>query len=173
MGKFLSLLIWIVTGIALLYFLYKNRTSLLKAASEMWHGFWEWLSNLFSGTSHETAAVATAASEKSAERPQPFASFNNPFQGTLKMSPREVVHYSFQALEAWAYEKGIERREDQTPNEFTREVAYNAKTIGSNIEQLGKLYSQEAYAPNSVASSHLPELQAFWSVLLTTPPTPI
>jgi len=173
MGKYLSLLIWIVTGIALLYFLYKNRTSLLKAASEMWHGFWEWLSNLFSGTPHETAAVATAASEKAVERPQPFASFNNPFQGTLKMSPREVIHYSFQALEAWAYEKGIERREDQTPNEFTREVAYNAKTIGTNIEQLGKLYSQEAYAPNSVASSHLPELQAFWSVLLTTPPTPI
>ena len=89
------------------------------------------------------------------------------------MSPREVIHYSFQALEAWAYEKGIERRENQTPNEFTREVAYNAKTIGTNIEQLGKLYSQEAYAPNSVASSHLPELQAFWSVLLTTPPMPI
>ncbi|MEE2844137.1 MAG: DUF4129 domain-containing protein [Planctomycetota bacterium] len=173
MGKFLSLLIWIVTGIALLYFLYRNRKSLLKAASEMWHGFWEWLSNLFSGTSNETVAVTTATFETAAERPQPFASFNNPFQGTLKMSPREVIHYSFQALEAWAYEKGIERREDQTPNEFTREVAYNAKTIGTNIEQLGKLYSQEAYAPNSVANSHLPELQAFWSVLLTTPPTPI
>jgi len=173
MGKFLSLVIWIVTGIALLYFLYKNRTALLKAASEMWHGFWEWLSNLFSGTSNETTEVTTATFEAAAERPQPFASFNNPFHGTLKMSPREVIHYSFQALEAWAYEKGIERREDQTPNEFTREVAYNAKTIGTNIEQLGKLYSQEAYAPNSVANSHLPELQAFWSVLLTTPPTPI
>jgi hypothetical protein len=173
MGKFLSLVIWIVAGIALLYFLYKNRTALLKAASEMWHGFWEWLSNLFSGTSNETTAVTTATFETAAERPQPFASFNNPFHGTLKMSPREVIHYSFQALEAWAYEKGIERRDDQTPNEFTREVAYNAKIIGTNIEQLGKLYSQEAYAPNSVASSHLPELQAFWSVLLTTPPTPI
>lgn len=173
MGKFLSLLIWIVTGLALLYFLYKNRTSLFKAASEMWHGFWEWLSNLFSGTTNETTAVAPAAHETIVERPQPFASFNNPFQGTLKMSPRELIHYSFQALEAWAYEKGIERREDQTPNEFTREVAYKAKSIGTNIEQLGKLYSQEAYAPNSVASSRLPELQAFWSVLLTTPPTPI
>jgi hypothetical protein len=172
LGKFLTLLIWIVTGGALLYFLYKNRTSLLKAASEMWHGFWEWLSNLFSGTSYETVTAATDACETIAERPQPFATFNNPFQGTLKMSPREVIHYSFQALEAWAYEKGIERREDQTPNEFTREVAHNAQTIGTNIEQLGKLYSQEAYAPNSVASSHLPELQTFWSVLLTTPRTP-
>ena len=172
LGRFLTLLIWIVTGGALLYFLFKNRTSLLKAASEMWHGFWEWLSNLFSGTPNETVTEATDTCEAIVERPQPFATFSNPFQGTLKMSPREVIHYSFQALEAWAYEKGIERRDDQTPNEFTREVALNAQTIGTNIEQLGKLYSQEAYAPNSVASSHLPELQTFWSVLLTTPHTP-
>ena len=171
LGQFLTLLIWIVTGGALLYFLYKNRTSLLKAANEMWHEFWEWLSNLFSGTSDETVTEATDTIETIVERPQPFATFNNPFQGTLKMSPREVIHYSFQALEAWAYEKGIEHREDQTPNEFTREVARNAQTIGPNIEQLGKLYSQEAYAPNSVASSHLAELQTFWSVLLTTPRT--
>ncbi|MBT4695129.1 MAG: DUF4129 domain-containing protein [Planctomycetaceae bacterium] len=170
--QFLTLLIWIIAGGALLYFLFKNRTSLLKAASEMWHGFWEWLSNLFAGTSSETVTKASDIFETIAERPQPFATFNNPFQGTLKMSPREVIHYSFQALEAWAYEKGIERRGDQTPNEFTREVANNAQTIGTNIEQLGKLYSQEAYAPNSVASSHLPELQRFWSVLLTTPRTP-
>jgi hypothetical protein len=155
----------------LLYFLYKNRTSLLQAVNEMWHGFWEWLSNLFSGTSDETVTEVTDTIEATVERPQPFETFNNPFEGTLKMSPREVIHYSFQALEAWAYEKGIERREDQTPNEFTREVAHNAQTIGTNIEQLGKLYSQEAYAPNSVASSHLAELQRFWSVLLTTPHT--
>ena len=171
LGQFLTLLIWIVTGGALLYFSYKNRTSLLKAANEMWREFWEWLSNLFSGTSDETVTEATDTIETIVERPQPFATFNNPFQGTLKMSPREVIHYSFQALEAWAYEKGIEHREDQTPNEFTREVARNAQTIGPNIEQLGKLYSQEAYAPNSVASSHLAELQTFWSVLLTTPRT--
>ena len=171
LGQFLTLLIWIVTGGALLYFSYKNRTSLLKAANEMWREFWEWLSNLFSGTSDETETEATDTIETIVERPQPFATFNNPFQGTLKMSPREVIHYSFQALEAWAYEKGIEHREDQTPNEFTREVARNAQTIGPNIEQLGKLYSQEAYAPNSVASSHLAELQTFWSVLLTTPRT--
>jgi hypothetical protein len=169
LGQFLTLLIWIVTGGALLYFLYKNRTSLLKAASEMWHGFWEWLSNLFSGTSSVTTTAATDICETVVERPQPFATFKNPFQGTLTMSPHEVIHYSFQALEAWAYEVGIERREDQTPNEFTREVAGHAPTIGTNIEQLGKLYSQEAYAPNSVASSHLEELQAFWSVLLTAP----
>ena len=171
LGQFLTLLTWIVTGGVLLYFLYKNRTSLLQAVNEMWHGFWEWLSNLFSGTSDETVTEVTDTIEATVERPQPFETFNNPFEGTLKMSPREVIHYSFQALEAWAYEKGIERREDQTPNEFTREVAHNAQTIGTNIEQLGKLYSQEAYAPNSVASSHLAELQRFWSVLLTTPHT--
>ena len=172
LGHFLTLLIWIAAGGALLYFIFKNRRSLLKAVSEMWHGFWEWLRNLFSGTTKETGPVTTEAFETMTKRPQPFATFKNPFQGTLNMSPREVIHYSFQALEAWAYEKGIERREDQTPNEFTREVAHNAQTIGTNIEQLGKLYSQEAYAPNSVASSHLPTLQTFWSVLLTTPRTP-
>ena len=133
----------------------------------MWNGFWEWLSHLFAGTVPEEEELPIQEIAESVVRPQPFTTFRNPFQGELTMTPKEVIRYSFQALESWAYEAGIRRQDDQTPNEFTREIASNIESIGSSVEQLGRLYSLAAYAPDRIDESNLPDVQLFWTQLLS------
>ena len=54
--------------------------------------------------------------------PRPFASYGNPFDTGLdhQLTPDDLVVYSFEALEAWAYEHELARSPHETPMEFVR-----------------------------------------------------
>ena len=56
--------------------------------------------------------------------PRPFASFVNPFDAGLdhQFSPNDLVLYSFEALEAWAYEHNLARSPHETPMEFVQRI---------------------------------------------------
>ena len=77
----------------------------------------------------------------------PFASFRNPFAAKTQMSLQELVEYSFSALESLGCELGIERHEDQTPNEFSQAMAEHIiafrpiHTSTRQALQFGRIYA--------------------------------
>ena len=81
------------------------------------------------------------------------------------MSLLELVQYSFDALESLGHEMGIERQEDQTPNEFSQVMAQQISPLGQATLRLGKHYSLAAYAPTLLNQSCLQDLRDFWQQL--------
>ena len=98
---------------------------------------------------------------------RPFATFTNPFRdrASSQLTPDELVAFSFTALEAWAYEVGQPRHEDQTPVEFAKSLARSVPEVGPSAQAFTAIVNQSAYAPGTLDRSCLPTLQKLWEQL--------
>ena len=140
---------------------------LLRQLREFWR-------NLFGRAS---APEETEAEEdKPRAPPRPFASFADPFATGMadRHSPEELVRYSFEALEAFARERGCAREPEQTPHEFARNVGVRCAPLSDHARRLANLYCRVAYArgalPPPEGTGHLRRL---WEQLgRETPVTP-
>ena len=164
-GRLIQILFWIVVGISLLLYLLKNYRTLWKALQEIISGFLEWLSGVFAGTAPEQLVVKEKPAKLPEPSPQPFSSFRNPFNSNSQMSVEELINYSFNALESLGQELGIEREENQTPNEFSQAMAQHITPLGEATLRLGNHYNLAAYAPASLSPSCVQDLQTFWQQL--------
>ncbi len=99
--------------------------------------------------------------------PRPFASFHNPFLtgGGGYRSVEDLVHYSFDALEALARERRLPRRYDETPLEFGSRLAGELPSLGVSSRRLASLYARVAYARGGLPNSCLSHLREFWDAL--------
>jgi hypothetical protein len=103
---------------------------------------------------------------------RPFSTFKNPFRDRAmsQLTPDEIVAFSFNALEAWAYEVGHPRHEDQTPIEFAKSLSRSAPEIGPSAQAFTKLVNQSAYAPSTLDRSCLPTVQKLWEQIESRQP---
>ncbi|MAT11966.1 MAG: hypothetical protein CMM02_13275 [Rhodopirellula sp.] len=163
-GLIIQILFWIGVSGSTLYYLIKNRKALWQALKEMIKGFLNWLARVFAGTEPEQIDSEKATRQAPRMYP-PFASFRNPFATKTQMSLQELVEYSFNALESLGCELGIERHEDQTPNEFSEAMAEHIMPLGQSTLRLGRLYSLAAYAPSLLNQNCVQDLQTFWNQL--------
>ncbi len=138
----------------------------------------EWLSTLrslwarlFGGAAAATGGVAGEPSETDSA-PRPFADFPDPFRSGLARAvpPAEVVRYSFQALEAWARERGCARLPEQTPLEFARQVTARHRRLGAPLRTLADLYSRAAYAADPLSAEAVEGLRPLWQRLAAGEP---
>ena len=129
---------------------------LLNYFQSLWDSLWG--SRPPAGPEVEATGTGRAVSYR------PFNSFGDPFlTGRAEiMSPQELVRYSFDALQAWARERGMPRRDDETPLEFAQRVAEVAPALGPDALQLGNYYAAAAYAPWSLKDSCRDSLRQFW-----------
>ena len=79
-----------------------------------------------------------------------------------RLSPAELVRYTFDALQAWAQEQGFGRQQDQTPLEFGRLVGGRVKAVSREANQLAQLYARLAYANKSPKRDALQVLERLW-----------
>ena len=107
---------------------------------------------------------ADAVESELREPPRPFAAFRNPFySGTAnRMSPEQLVRYTFEALEAWSFERGAARRREETPMEFAEALSQRFPGLAQDARQLARLYSQLVYARTNPTRECLPVLQRLW-----------
>lgn len=170
-GEWIGTLVkWLIYGaiaIAALYFLIRNREGILRFLSQFWANLW----NLFGR--RESKRGSGGASDEFVETPQPFAAFANPFStGTAhQMSPEQLVQYTFQALEAWAYEQGEQRPVTETPLEFTRRLAVRFPALAKEVRQFASVYAELAYAKQTPSpEKSLPSIERLWRRLSAGPP---
>lgn len=113
-------------------------------------------------TTHETESAATTGVKHAS-----FAQFSDPFGSgnASRMSPDQLIRYSFQALEAWSRDNGCPREPEQTPHEFVRQVAAFDASLKEDTRVLADLYCQVAYATGSITGVQAARLRGLWKKL--------
>jgi hypothetical protein len=173
----MALFKWIFYGalfLLVIYVVWRSRYELLAALSNFGQWLIDFWHNLFAGT------LGGADEEGNEERPKrrtrrPFADFADPFASGMadRYSPAELVRYTFEAVEAWAWEHGQPREADQTPHEFARRLASKFSTLGEDAGRLADLYAQAAYAPVTLPAANVARLSHLWQNLRTLGTVPI
>ena len=107
------------------------------------------------------------AGEQPAPPPRPFASYVNPFDAGLdhQLTPDDLVIYSFEALEAWAYEHELARSPHETPMEFVSRVGQERADLGPDATRLVGYFGAIVYGQQGFRSEVLPPLRRFWRAL--------
>jgi hypothetical protein len=163
---------WLIyLGIAILaaYGIWSNRDRLSAALSNLgqwWQEFWGRLFGSRRGA--RTIAAADETGPHSAPLPR-FVDFADPFAAGIaaRYPPEELVRYSFEALEAWGRDHGCPREPDQTPHEFTRQLAANVSPLAEEAQRLADLYCRVAYADGGLSATSVQRLSHLWQIMAT------
>jgi hypothetical protein len=125
------------------------------------------LARLLGGRFPATANVTPASSAPVQTPPRPFAAFPDPFASgaARQLDPRELVIYTFRALEAWGREHDCPRMDDQTPHEFAGRLALAAEDVGREATRLADLYCAVAYSNLPLVPAHVGRLENLWKIL--------
>jgi hypothetical protein len=130
---------------------------------EALRAFWE---GLFGGRRAESAAEGGEVEERRAPL-RPFRDYSNPFHDGRadEMSPAELVRYSFEALEAWAFEHDLARMTDETPIEFADRVGGDVPALEADARRLAALYARVLYAKGGLPANWRAVVEQFWAKL--------
>ncbi|MCH5375686.1 MAG: DUF4129 domain-containing protein, partial [Planctomycetes bacterium] len=95
--------------------------------------------------------------------------FTDPFVTgeAQRLDPRELVVYSFQALEAWGREHDCPRMDDQTPHEFAGRLRRTSADVGRQAKVLADLYCAAAYSKQPLSTANIGQLAMLWKSLVT------
>ncbi len=181
-GPWVTVLKWIVFGlVALVVAFWVVRAGLRFLANftdwarRLLEGLRAWWQGLFNWGRGETTTEAGAVEHAAGPPPRPFASYRNPFlEGTAeRQSPEELVRYSFEALQAWARERALGRRPEETPLEFAGRLAVEVPGMEADTRQLTVLYARVEYARGALTASCLGLVRQFWERLETVERRPL
>ena len=176
MRKVAPVLKWIVFGLLLLVVLF----FVLRGGLQFLAGFTDWarrlleaLRNFWAGLfagwgGRKTEAEGQEEEEPAPARPErPFASFANPFDtgAADRWKARELVRYTFAALQAWARERDLGRQDGETPLEFSERVAGEVPALEAELRQLAALYARAAYARGALPGNTVEVVRRFWERL--------
>jgi hypothetical protein len=162
LGTLFKLIVWTVLLAVIVYNGWKHRDQLIAAWQKLLaelRMLWE----RYFGTRSSTPS--------NSELPLPppvtqiaFSDFQNPFiSGRARtMTPRELLHYTFQALEAYGREVGCPRTEQETPHEFGERLVVYAPSLATDVQRVLDVYGYAAYAGGRLPASAMQPLQAIW-----------
>jgi hypothetical protein len=162
---------WIVFGILALIALFwllrgglrylANFTEWARKLLEWWQRFW---ASLFGGTTRGEEGETEKAKPAP---PRTYKSYPDPFLtgAAAGMDMREVVRYTFAALQAWGRERGVERKPDETPLEYASRLAAEVPDLATDIRKLASLYARAVYAYGPLPAATEDFLREFWQTL--------
>jgi hypothetical protein len=167
-----NLLKWILYALfalLALYILKRNWAGLMAALEKILQDLRNFWNQLF-GRTQKSARLDQQAASGVSRKPRSFASFRNPFDlGTAqRMTPAELLLYSFDALQAWAGEQNMARRSDQTPFEFAEILQQNVPSLSDGVSPVVRMYVELAYASQPPDPDGLARLEELWR-LMTRP----
>jgi hypothetical protein len=138
------------------------RSQVIAFLRQLWAEFLSLWGDIFGG---KKSRRADAAVTEVREPERPFAAFKNPFASGKagRLPPEQLVRYTFEALEAWSFERQAARRREETPLEFAEALSGRYPALAQDARQLARLYSQMVYARTNPSRDCLPLLQRLWS----------
>jgi len=98
-------------------------------------------------------------------RPQrPLSEFKNPFFTDRERArpPAEIILYTYDALQAWTREQGMEPRPEQTAREFCERAGDRLPELTKPLRHLSFLYAHAAYGEHLPAQCDLEPLKEIW-----------
>jgi hypothetical protein len=157
-------LFMVVGVLALLYGLFRYGPLLVDAFRAL-------LAALFGGFGFQKPKkrVKDAAAEPSepVAPPRPFSSFPDPFTSGMdrNFSPNDLIIYSFEALEAWAFEHNLARSPHETPSEFVARVGEARADLRPDTTRLAGYFITLVYGQRDFKTEVLPPLRQFWRAI--------
>jgi phosphatidylglycerophosphate synthase len=129
-----------------------------------------WIQALRESRTRRAATRARPPAERE-RRVRSFASYVNPFlTGRVhEMSERELTAYTFDALQAWARERGWGRPPEQTPVEFGHALARHIPDRSWEVLGTVRLYVRIAYGAGAATPGSVEVLERLWNGLLAVP----
>jgi Domain of unknown function (DUF4129) len=170
-GTFLKWLVFAVVALIVLFVLLRNGlkflSNFLDWARRLLESLRNFFAGLFGGQKRAASKDDDAEDRKTAE--QPFASFHNPFHDGRagQMSVKELLCYSFAALQAWARERGHPRYVGETPSEFAVRLGGELPAVEAPVRRLTNLFIRAVYAPEVLPETCRELIEAFWEQLET------
>jgi hypothetical protein len=168
LANVLKWIVFVVLALAVLYFLFRSGLSWLANFTDWARRLLDWWNSLFTWQKRETG-VAGTDEEYEDNKPwsRPFEDFRNPFLTGLaeRLSPNRLVRYSFEALQAWARERDLGRKADETAQEFVQRIGDEAPALETEAKRLVALYSRVTYARATLKPSNVESLRQFWQKL--------
>ncbi len=145
---------------------YRNRVVLRDMARTILAAIRKFFADLYRWGSPPVDATAPAAGLAQAKS-QRFAAFQNPFNtgNDTTWTAEQLVLYSFEALQAWAEERGMVERPEQTAREFCVELGQKFPEITSELKGLANLYGRAAYGGSLPAGMDLEPVKKVWQYL--------
>ena len=112
-------------------------------------------------------AVHATDSAASAAAPEPFMAYENPFlTGNAEVWPPDhLLRYTYQAVQAWAKEQGIESELQETPREFCARLGEHFPDIGSELEQFSIYCTHAAFAQRLPDDLETQSIRRLWEYL--------
>jgi len=166
LGTALKALLYLAVAIVLIYLLIRYWAEVRAWLGRLWQEVLDIWNSLFGGKRQQQETAEIAAAEEAAAQARPFASFRDPFASgeAARSKPSAVVQYSFEALEAWASERGLARQPEETPLEFAGRLA-SGGGLGAEASELGSLYARVAYARDPLSKNSLASVERLWKTL--------
>ncbi len=166
LGWLASMVKWILYGVLALvglYLLRRHWAQLVDFLAKLWAE----LLSLFGIKPKPTPDKADESDRSVVRDIRPFASFVNPYASGAagRMSPPQLVRYTFEALEAWSREQVVERPPSQTPMEFADELGRRVPTLAQDVAQTAQLYMHIAYSRKTPSRDRLDVLERLWRQL--------
>lgn len=162
-----ALIRWLVYGAmlaAVVYGFVRYRQEVIAFLQGLWAELLAILDELFG---RKSAAAAEVTDDEPVAPPKPFAAFADPFAtgAAARSSPNQLVRYTFDALQAWAFERGAGRRSSATPFEFASELAERAPALAGDARRLVELFVLITYSRSTLSAECLPLLRKLWRQL--------
>jgi hypothetical protein len=98
---------------------------------------------------------------------RPLADYKNPFYAGQEHSPPpvEIILYTYDFVQAWAREQGMELHPEQTAREFCGEMAERSPDLAAQYRQLSFLYAHAAYGLHLPVPCDMEPLKELWRQL--------
>jgi hypothetical protein len=156
----------IVAAIVGGWWLFRCRYLLLEMARTIFSAIADFLRKLLDLT---PAWRPAKRQEPAAPRPKirPLSEYKNPFIAGKQhmMPPAEIIFYTYDFVQAWARERGIELHPEQTAREFCQEMAARSPELAREYRQLSYLYAYAAYSRSLPAHCDMDPLKELWRQL--------
>src|SRR5579871_1989478 len=169
LGTVLKWLVFVVLALVALFFLLRSGLRFLANFTDWARNLLEALQAWWEGLFGRAEGEPEAEDDEDLRRstPRPFVSFTNPFlDGRAdQLSPDALTRYSFEALQAWAWEHDMGRQAGETPLEFAERLSIAVPQSEAEVRSLVGLYVRLAYARNSLTPASIDLLRRFWQRL--------
>lgn len=164
------LLRWIlITAIAALFLwlAIRYRKAIADAFRSLIASIRAFLKKLFSFRWRKTSSATEELPPPIASVVEPFAAYENPFlNGKDKTWPPErLVFYTYEALQSWAKEQGIQIQPQQTPHEFCAQLMAQFPDLAPELERFSFYYRHAAFAQRLPTYFETESLNRLWQYL--------
>ncbi|MGB7747328.1 MAG: DUF4129 domain-containing protein [Verrucomicrobiia bacterium] len=108
-----------------------------------------------------------AKQEEQTPRQRPFSAYLSPFLAGKDKSwtAEQLILYSYEALQAWAVEQGIQSQPQQTAREFCLLLGETFPDAATELNRLSFLYGHAAYGHAVPAGCDLKPVKKLWRYL--------